>query len=90
MATKLLVVLALLALALVMGLGGGHMAWAESNLGGGGSGGDPSVRLDFRIIIPTILSLRLGTTVLGSSIAAQGGKVQVTCVDEGGCTWSLP
>ena len=79
--------------ALVMGLRGGQRAWAESNTGRGGSGGGPQRRVDFRVIIPPILPLRLGTdapTVLGSSIAAQGGKVQVTCVDEGGCTWSLP
>jgi hypothetical protein len=45
-------------LTLVLGLGGGPAAWAESNTVVGGS---VNARLDFQITIPTILLLQVGT-----------------------------
>lgn len=48
----------LVLLALLVGLGGGQAVWAESNLAVGGSA---TSRLDFRITIPTILYLQVGT-----------------------------
>lgn len=55
-ANKFLVGLALVAL--VLGLGSSPPAWAESNLAIGGSA---TAHLDFRITIPTILFLQVGT-----------------------------
>jgi hypothetical protein len=48
----------LVLLALLVGLGGGQAVWAESNLAVGGSA---TARLDFRVTIPTILYLQVGT-----------------------------
>jgi hypothetical protein len=53
---KFLIALALLAL--LVGLGSGPAAWAESDLA---IGGTATAHLDFQITIPTILYLQVGT-----------------------------
>lgn len=42
------------------GLVGSKLAWAEANLQVGG--GSPQAHLDFRLSVPTILYLQVGTT----------------------------
>ena len=47
-------------LTIVAALGTTEMAWAESRLQAGGA--SPQARLDFRITLPTLLYLQIGTT----------------------------
>jgi hypothetical protein len=45
---------------IIAALGTAEMAWTESRLPAGG--GSPQARLDFRITLPTLLYLQMGTT----------------------------
>jgi hypothetical protein len=68
---------------------GRQMAWAEGNLQGGG--GNVQARLDFRITVPTVLYLQIGTT--GASV----DQITFTINDlpgtgavEGSCSGTYP